>query len=366
MTTSRPRRSRFMQHADRLWVLTGDRKTWWYSKAFQDDLGTAPGFHPNLRLAFNDLQTAALSLDDKGVFYSANGVKYLLGIGPTPNGLNSDFQGPFTIQSDVGCINARSLVATPDGHMFLSSRGIYLLTRGLELFWIGRQVQDQIAAFPVITSAVLVAKQNQVRFTCNTADGASGIVLVFDYVEKQWSTFRYLQSEAGGPGAAIADAFMWNGAWTCVTPAGQVWVESSTAYLDSGAWVYLTLETAWNSAAGPLGYQSVRNFGLGGVSYSNHDLAISVGFDGEESYDQGPEAFEAGSDVTAIGPLEHCSISINDRRKCSSIRFKVTDAPPTDPGTFPLGNGRGAAFDTMLIEVGLMRGPRRTSETRKG
>ena len=359
-------------HADRLWVLAGDLKTWWYSKAFQDDLGVAPGFHPSLRISFADTQTAMASMDDKAIFFSATGVKYMLGTGPAPSGLSSDFQTPTTIQSDVGCTNARSVVATPDGIMFLSARGLYLLDRGMTLSWIGRPVKDTLAAFPNVTSAVLVAKQNQVRFTCNNAAGTAGCTIVYDYVERQWSTFRHSQGAGtgGAPGLAYADACMWNGAWTFVTATGLVYVESTTSYLDDGTYVPMTLETAWitpppsaaSPSQGPLAFQSVRAFQLHGVSSTDHDLTIQVGFDSEVAYAQSI-TFPATGVVTAVGTPEDCEVTIGTRRKCGAIRFKINDASPS-AGT--IGTGQGPSFDMMGLELGSKRGLGNTPATRKG
>ncbi len=308
-------------------------------------------------------------MDDKAIFFSASGIAYMLGLGPAPNGQNSDFSTPIKIQTDVGCTNARSVVSMPDGIMFLSDRGLYLLTRGFELVWIGRAVQDQLAAYPNVTSATLVAKQNQVRFTCNNAGSTAGITLVFDYVEKQWSTFRHLQSTSGGLGVAIADACMWNGAWTFVTPAGLVYTESTATYLDNATWVFLTLETAWitgpgsqtSPSAGPLKFQSVRSLQTHGTSYTDHDLTVQVGFDDVVAYQQSV-TFPGQSAVTAVG-IEECEVTIGTRRKCGSIRFKITDATPT-VGT--VGTGRGPSFDMMGLEVGIKRGFTTNPATKKG
>jgi len=346
-------------HADRLWVLAGDELTWWYSKAFQDDTGVAPGFSPQFRIVFSEPQVAMASMDDKAVFFSESGVKYMLGVGPAPNGQNSDFQNPTTIQSDVGCTSARSVVTTPDGVMFLSARGLYLLSRGMELVWIGRPVRDTLASYPVVTSATLVAKHNQVRFTCTDAAATVGVTIVYDYVEKQWSTYKHwVEGVYGGP---IADACMWNGAWTFASATGLVYTESASSYLDAGSlYVPMTIETAWisgppnamSASSGPLKFQSVRQFGINGTSHTDHDLSVSIGFDSETTYAQ-VATFLAETPTTVVGDLEECTVTIGTRRKCGSIRFKVQDATPT---TGTVGTGRGPSFDMMALEVGNKRG----------
>ena len=347
-------------HKSRLWGIASDKRTIWYSKSFQDDLGTAPGFSVDFRIGFEDELTALASMDEKLIVFAGHDVWYILGDGPAPNGQNSDLTSPNAIQTDVGCTNPRSVVSMPDGVMFQSARGIYLLTRGLELVWVGRPVKDQLAAFPNVTSAVLVPKKNQVRFTCNNDAGTAHTVLVFDYVEKQWSTFRYL-----GGTVAIADACMWNGVYTFATTGGAIYREDASTYLDAGSWVTMTLETAWISASGPLGFQSVRRFALHGVSNSDHDLTVYVGYDRATAYDPAI-TWTAGSSVTSIGPLEAAEVHVGKSRKCSSIRFKIVDATPTSPGTYPVGTGQGPAFDTMGIEVGQKKGFEKKAATKRG
>ena len=349
-------------HADRIFHLAGDKRSYWFTKTFQDDFGVAPGFNPAFRLIFPDDQVCGLSMDEKGVFFSATGIKYLLGLGPAKDGTNSDFSTPIRVQTDVGCINPRSVVSTPDGIMFLSALGIYTLTRGLDVEWTGREVQDTLLAYPNVTSATLVAARADVRFTANAADGLSGVVLVYNYVEKQWSIFKLLQGSTG-LGSPIADACMFQGAWTFVTPAGAVYTEGSTS-LDAGAYVPGVIETAWISAAGPLAYTAVGELWLQGSSRSDHELKIEVAFNSNTTYQQ-TRTFHSGSPVTSVGPLEECRISIGTRRKCKSIRFRITDSSPLTPGTV-LGSGAGPSFESMAITAGLINRGDDTPAGRKG
>jgi hypothetical protein len=346
-------------HRQRLWSVANDGRSIWYSKSFLDDVGTAPGFNEAFRITTDETVTALASMDDKLIIFSRDGISYLLGDGPSANGTQGDFSGPNNIQTDVGCTSARSVVSMPDGVMFGSVKGIALLTRGLEVVWLGRPVQDVLASFPNVTSAVLVSRRNEVRFTCSDAARTSSRVLVWNYVEKQWSVSSYIG------GAAIADACLWDDAWTMLTTAGAVYVETATDWTDAGTYVPMLLETAWVSASGPLAFQAVREFQLEGVSNSNHDLTVEVGFDSESAYTQA-RTFQAGSAVTAIGDFEECTIAIGTRRKCNHIRFRISDATPTNPGTYPIGTGRGPSFDAMGIEVGMKRGFATNPATKRG
>jgi hypothetical protein len=344
-------------HKSRLWGVAGDRRTIWFSKSFQDDLGVAPGFSASFRISADADINALWSIDEKLVLAADNALWFVLGgdAGPAANGQGSDIQGPIRIQTDVGCTNPRSVVTTPDGAMFEHDGRIYLLTRGLEVVWIGRPVQDKLASFPSITSAVIVPKKNQVRFTCNNDAGTAHTVLVYDYVEKQWSTFRYV-----GGTVAVADAIVHDGEYHFVTTAGTVYRETADAVsLDVDAWVTMTLETAWISAAGPLAFQMVRRFALHGVSNSNHGLTVSVAVDRATSYSPAV-AWASGSAVTTVGPLEAAELHLG--KKCSSIRFKVVDSSPGGA----LSDGRGPSFDSMGIEVGIKKGFQKKPATKRG
>jgi len=351
-------------HVDRLFVLDGGELTWWYSKRFTDNVGVAPGFNTAFRVILTRKQVAGASMDDKAIFFSNEGIDYMLGLGPAKDGTSNDFSTPVRIQTDVGCKNARSVVSCPDGVMFESVRGIYLLTRNLELVWIGRPIQDTLVLFPNITSATLVAHRNEIRFTANNGDGTEGVVMVYNYVEKQWSTSRYYDGVADFYGCPIADSCMWNGAWTFTTPSGSVYKEVTTHHFDdTDTYADGVIETAWNSAAGPIAYHAVRNFWIQGVSHSNHDLTIEIGFDSNNTYQQ-IRPFPSLSRVTAVGDLEEAKISVGKRRKCNSIRFKITDSKPTTFNSAP-GNGKGPAFATMGYEVGVKKGDN-TPKAKKG
>lgn len=348
-------------HVDRLFILAGDKRTWWYSKTFNDDIGVAPGFNVAFRIVMRDEQVAGASMDDKAIFFSQGGVSYMLGTGPAKDGTGSDFTTPTRIQTDVGCSNPRSLVSMPEGIMFQSLRGIYILTRNLELIWIGRPVQDTLALYPNITSAVLVPNKNEIRFSANNTAGTNGVVLVYNYIEKQWSTSKYNDAVfTGAYGCPIADACLWNGSYVFVTPAGLVYKESDVHNLDSSVYAPGIIETAWNSAAGPIAYQAVRNFWIQGISNSDHDLTIDIAFDSNNTYLQ-TKTFPSLSPVTQVGDIEEAKISVGTRRKCNSIRFRVRDTAPSTPGSAVLSpnttnSGKGPTFQTMGYEVGIKKG----------
>lgn len=358
-------------HRGRFWGVDATRRSLWFSKSFQDDLGYAPGFSSSFRILLDKEASAVGSMDDKLIVFGRREILgYILGAGPAPNGENSDLTDLIGLQSDVGCINPRSIVGSPAGLLFQSERGLMLLTRGLEIQWVSRPVKDTLANFPVVTSAVLVADMNEVRWTCSSNGEDESIVLVWNYVENQWSTFEYTFNGVERPpiaGACMFDAGYLGYAYdetigqvyTIALADGSVHIEDKATHLDEGTtWVPLDFTTAWVSSAGPLGFTSVRSFMLDGTPHTHHKLNVEIGFDNESAFDQGPRTWRAGeSGVTEPDDEKlHAVVSIGTRRKCHSIRFRVYDEAPDNTTTHPVTTGKGPSFQMMGIESGLKVG----------
>lgn len=349
-------------YQNRVWLVAGDGMTVWFSKDRTVNTEFAPGFHPSLTLGFDRPITALCPIDSQLIVFAADTLWALVGQGPAPNGQGGNYE-VVPIQTDVGCTNPRSVVSTPDGVMFENDRGIYLLTRKLELVWIGRPVKEELALYPEITSAVLVASRSEIRFTASGSpdDVARSIVLVYNYVEQQWTTSVYTVD--GVYGQTIADACMWQGRWTAVSTEGTVFYETEASCLDVAsdtttvAWVPMTVETAWVNASGPLSFQSVRTFSFEGVTRSPHTLSIDVGFDSDPSYPQ-----TATFAIASVDVADSRDVSIGTRRKCHAIRFRISDTSPLDI-TF---GGGGMSLAILGIEVGAKKGFAKKPKDRTG
>ena len=87
--------------------------------------------------------------------------------------------------------------------MYQSSSGICLLDRSLNVNLIGQPVKDALAAYPVVTSAVLHPSETTVLFSCMSSGGGASIRLV--YTTTGW---------AGGPRTSCSTAAPLS-AWPC-------------------------------------------------------------------------------------------------------------------------------------------------------
>ncbi len=339
-------------HQGRLWQIDGSRRQAWFSKLFIDDPTVAAGFHESFMFAFDAELVAIHGLDDKVIFFGESRIWWTQGEGPAANG-QGGYAVPVALHGDLGCVNPRSIAIVPAGLMFESTRGICLLTRGLEVQLIGQPVEDTLAAFPNITSAVTVTRHNQVRITCNNAGATGGRVIVFDYSTGQWSTFEYWDADAGVSGTPIADACIWQDRWTFVTPAGKVYYEDESTFLDNGTrWVAQSGVIAWVAADGPLGFQRVRRAFLLGDRYTDCDLTLSFGFDHDEAFAQSytwkSDKLAEFADGANIGMRVGSQGGANPR--CRAFRLRWTDATPTGAGA-TVGSGQGCNFSAIGLEI---------------
>lgn len=349
-------------HRGRLAGLDGSRRTVWLSKDQTEDAGVAPGFNEVLTLAFASDKTALASLGATLAVFGRDGIDLVHGPGPDATGAGVwDMQ---RVQTDVGCVNSRSVVTGPMGVTFESAKGIELLGTDLAVSWIGKPVEDDLAAYPVITSAALVAAEHEIRFTCTTADGASGIVLAWDYFHSIWFVRRYNDAAAtAAANVAFVDATLIGGVYTMLTAGGQVYQETDAHKLDNGTdFVTRSVELAPMSPSTPMSWHRVKDLSVLGTSVTDHDLEVSIARDYATTYEQ-TKTFLAQSDATAIGPLERCRVTLM-HQKCRSVTIRLRDLVPTAPGA--LGTGDGPIWEGLAFRVMTKDGPAKTSAGRQG
>lgn len=310
--------------------------SWWYSKQVipGSPVEFSESFIENIDSRGGPI-TAPAAMDDKLVLFKENNIFYVVGEGPTPAGTQNDFTEAQLISTDTGCNNPASIVLTPDGLMFQSPKGIYLLARNMSVVYIGDAVEAYNSS--VVTSAELNETLNQVRFTLNT-----GVALVYDYYFKQWSIFTNI---------AAVDACIYNGIYHYLTSNGLVNVETAGTYTDNGAFIPMQFTTSWMSFAGLQGFQRLWRFIILGKYVSPHTLNVTVSTD-----------FTTVHDETVTIPIP-TAVSLYQYRihikpqKCQSMQFTVGDTQ-----TSPFGEGM--QISEISLEVGLKVGVNKLSAGR--
>lgn len=296
--------------------------------------------------------TALAPMDDKLIIFKENAIYYINGIGPDNTGANNGYSQPIFITSTVGCANQNSIVFQPDGLMFQSSKGIWLLGRNLSTSYIGAAVEAFNSS--VVESAVAIPTTNQVRFTLE-----SGTTLMYDYYYGQWGTF------AGIPGISSC---IFENLHTFINSFGEVFQELPGSYIDGSNPVLMSFQTGWFNLAGLQGYERIYDLYLLGKYYSPHKLAVSIAYDYADAPSQqtiiSPNNFNApwgGDNVWGnsspwggTASLEQWRIH-TERQTCESFQITLQEIFDSSYG---VAAGVGLTLSNMNLRLGLKKSVR--------
>lgn len=247
-----------------------DRNLLWYSKQVIE--GTPVEFSDLFTLYIAPTTGAqgstgdtycVTSMDSNLILFKKDAIYYLSGSGPDNTGANSGYSQPIFITSTVGCSNKRSIVMTPNGLMFQSDKGIWLLGRDLSTTYIGAPVEEFNSS--TIEASLVVPGTNEVRFTLD-----NGITLMYDYYYAQWGTFI---------GIPAISSTIYQGLHTFVNEFGQVYQENPGVYLDGSSPVLMSFVSNWFNAAGLQGYQRAYFMYMLATFYSPHKVQIQIAYD---------------------------------------------------------------------------------------
>lgn len=354
---------------DRLWFLPADRPLAY---------GFSQEVLPNTGLQFNQALGGTLPsdsgggvgiamLDEKVVIFGRRRIYIVYGNAPDSSGANNGLGKPVDIQSDVGCSDARSILAEmPEGIMFKSDLGWHMLGRDLSVKYVGAGVSkfDQYA----VNSAVLLEDRKEARFALGSAaDGTvGGATLVYSTLVNDWSVTLYGANLLHG--LVTSDAAWW-------PPLKRyVWTSTVNGLLNdvpgtpqdgwgtgpSTASFYGYARTGFLKVGALEGFQRVRWLYLtaSGDAALNSTLSLIVYFN--DSYGD-----TAGYTVTPISTLALATAAgnveavdlrhkIQKLQKCKSIAFAFVDIPTNDLISSGLGG-----LQAMALELGLKKGVRR-------
>lgn len=308
--------------------IAGQPDSVWYSKLRGD--GEVASFNDALVVsvprAGGDI-TALGFLNETLIVFRETAIYALPGDGFDNIGGGTNMGPARLLSTDVGAVNHESVVFTPGGLVFKSSKGWYLLNRGWSLDYIGAAVTDYDSETPL--AADLVEKQHQVRIL------TSSRMLVWDYLVQQWASWT------------IADgvhACLYGGAHHYLTTTAVK--EQGTAYT---ALTYgLDVETAWIKPADLQGFSRVRKMLLLGEYRSAHRLRVRIAYDYNSTYVD--DKYWTVSPTTVGGPLQ---LKIGpSRQQVQAIKIRLT-ATATATETPP--TGEALKLTGLALEVGIKR-----------
>lgn len=302
--------------------------------------------------------TALSAMDDKLIIFKKDAIYYLTGTGPDNTGAQNDFTDPIFITSTVGCANPNSIVLMPNGIMFSSDKGIWLLGRDLVTTYIGAPVE--LYNSQTVMSAQAIPATNQVRFVLN-----NNITLMYDYFFNQWGTHSNI--------LAIF-ATLYQGMHTYLNSLGQIYQEENNTYLDGSSPVLMSLTTSWINIAGLQGYERFYFGNLLGTYITPFKLEVSLAYDYNPSALQNievlPDNFtqpwggEAlwGSGGPWGGPGAVFSARVfPTKQKCQSFQVSIQEVYDPSMGA---AAGQGLTLSGLALVTGIKRGYRTQKASR--
>lgn len=299
------------------------------------------------------------AMDDKLIIFKQDAAYYTTGVGPDNTGANNDFQDPIYITASVGCTNPNSVVLMPNGIMFQSDKGIWLLGRDLSTSYIGAPVEayNDIA----VKSATSIPGTNQVRFVLD--DGIT--TLMYDYYYEQWATFTNI--------SAIS-ATLYDSKHTYLNSFGEVYQERPGTYKDGSVPVLMSFTTSWLNFAGVQGYERFYFMYLLGTYVSPFKLNVQLAYDYNPSAVQAtlvtPDNYMApwggeavwGSGGPWGGPGNVFEARVFPQtQKCESFQISVQEIYDSSYGE---AAGEGLTLSGINLQVGMKKGYRTQKASR--
>lgn len=241
----------------------------WYSKSMTPGVGVS--FSGNL---LNQIDphagsiVALAEMDDKLILLAQNAPIILTGDGANDAGQGSTLSFPQFIPSDVGCSQSKGVITSPLGVHVKTPKGLYLLDRSLGYKYWGSPVEKYNSQS--ITSSIIMPGKTQIRFLTS-----SGLTLVYDYFQDQWSTFSNFQG---------VSATIWNGLYVYARSDETIFQEdTSGTYLDNTTPYAVTAQFGWIKGNIIQGFQRLKQL-LQLGEYANgssngHGLQASLEYD---------------------------------------------------------------------------------------
>lgn len=293
---------------------------------------------------------AIYPMDDKLIIFKKNSIFYINGKGPNSTGANSQYSEPTFVTSTIGCDKQNSIVMTPNGLMFQSDKGIWLLRRDLGTEYVGKDVEDFNSS--IVTSAQTIPATNQVRFSLNT-----GEVLMYDYFVGQWGTFK---------GISNISSCLYENQQTIIDKYGRVFQERPGTYKDGSNPVLLSFKTGFISLGGLQNYQRAYETFMLGEYLTPHRLTMGVAYDYDESIRQlatiVPNNYSGswgssstwGAVTTWGGNSRREQWQINFKQQlCQSIQLSFQEYYD---GQYGLSSGAGLTISGLDTTIGVKKG----------
>lgn len=340
-----PKAIRLLQ--DRLFIVSAeDPKKVYYSKLPKAE--TAAEFNDGLIYDAPEDVVALAEVNSQPVLLGRSTIHIIGGDGANNLGFG-EYGRSELVTSDVGCTSPKTLVDTPIGWMFKSSKGIWVLQRNLSVANVGAGITRYNSV--ALSRAVLLQNVNQVRFF-----SASGTVLVYDYERNLWGTFTQR------PAVSVIS---WNDTCVWLQADGYVLQESDSVFTIAGVRYKMSLTTAWFKPGSLQGYARARRVFLLGEYKSVHSIKLEVFYNYEtfardiinpapatdfietgtwgDDDTWGDSPYWGGSGKTRVYQLRRRL----SRQKFESLKFRITELSGE-------GSQQSCELNALTLEIGII------------
>lgn len=309
-------------------------------------------------------------MDGTLVIFTSGGAYLVSGDGPNDQGVPT-FGEPQRLPMDIGCSDWRTVQEIPQGLLYQSARGFYLLPRGFgPPVFVGAAVQETVQSYPLCFGVGRVGTNAH----SSTALGESSLVFVMGDAEVPTATRSLVWDLNRGMWASVdtygSDVYTAAGTWsgnlavvnTALTQVRSTSTASgATIFGDAGSFVELHCRTGTLHPFGFGGFGHLRKLTvlgeLRGGSASN--LGIRVTIDGKAQYTLTP------SNATAIATVNGSGLSRGDKfwfeyalplRRMSNIDVELWDSYNSSLGST---SDEGLAFNGIVLHVEPDQGSKR-------
>lgn len=368
-----------LRHKDRVFYARGSNV--YYSSFFVD--GEAPWFSPAFQFFVPTGVgpiTALASMDGLLVIFKRNNIFVVDGDGPPENGgSGTEFSPPRQLSVEIGCTDPRSIMFTPKGVMFRSSRGFELLDRSLQIApFHGGNVFRTVDANPYTGGGAFDRTRSRCVWVLGSTAGTyngqldtsqDGTAVVYEVVTDTWTTYK-LRTNAGY-GKAMQDicfAPVQIGAADTVDDkllfgdGTSILYETTNGYDTVGVTNYfvpVVLETGYAKSQSKQDRVRVSDLQIAGIK--NSAAAVSVGY--ASDYSSSYSSIKTWSGAT-VGGLSLVQLEAQPPKElCQSISFQISTADPTPTA---LGNGKQIDIFGLTVRIGLKGGGAKIAAAQKG
>lgn len=307
----------------RLVALTCDSDTTvYYSKPQENYRGArfAAGLQIEFPQAVGGL-VALAGMDYTLYGFSQNEVYSVSGTPASSTGTDGSLGSPELRFRGIGCTNAKSVIQTPKGIAFQSSKGVYLILRNQELQFIGNGPFEDRALS--VVGAYVDEQRSELHYVMS-----GNVEWVYNWQDNLWTSFIMTETP-------LACALQ--GSTPLFSGATGIWETAS----NSAEVIPLTMTSAWIATTGIQGFQRVRNILLLLKYLAAHTLTVTIYTDYNNDTAVQTYTINTATDVTTTTPYQ---IRLHlQNQKCEAVKIKITS--PT----------AGWEISGLSMEIGVKR-----------